>query len=356
MTNVINSSDFSISPSVAAVLAKTVRPGEDEAPSLADEANRTNSSPDHAAFGNDGHRYEDPVIALRLGLRANGYNPVPITAPAPDDKGSGKKPVLDDWWNICATADEATIRRWPRKWSNTGLVCGVLTEAGALVGVDVDVLDESLSQQIEQIAIRDLGPSPLRRVGYAPKFLLAYRVAEPMAKISTKELFLPSGNKAKVEILAKGQQFVAYGIHPDTRRNYEWGDARPDSMPLADLPMVTHEALKNFVDAAEQLILQAGGKGSKSAKRKSGNAGRSDKKPPEWSETEAARIREALDHIPADDRGTWLNVGMACTRPDGVSQHSQFGKSGRELRQNTTRPISAGHGTVSMTSGPIRSR
>jgi putative DNA primase/helicase len=136
---------------------------------------------------------------------------------------------------------------------------------------------------------------------------------------------LTSGDVAKVEILAKGQQFVAYGIHPGTQRNYRWGDARPDNTPLAALPMVTREALKNFIDLAEQLILLAGGKGSKSTDPKSENPGRSDKKPPEWSEVEArrireapnwsdveaGRIREALKHIPADDRKVWLDVGMA---------------------------------------------
>jgi hypothetical protein len=291
----------------------------DDAPSPASNGNGA------AAHGNNGRRYQGGVIALRLGLHANGYHPVPVTAPAPGDKSAGKKPVLDDWGIVCATADEATIRGWPRKWSNTGLVCGVSTEAGALVGVDIDVLDEELSQQIEQTAIQHLGPSPLRRVGLAPKVLLAYRIKEPLAKIATNELTLPSGKKAKVEILGKGQQFVAYGIHPDTRRNYEWGDASPVSMTLADLPMVTREALQNFIDLAGQLIIQAGGKVSQSAKRKSGKSRRSDKmrfersegearpnrEAPEWSEVEAGRIREALKYIPADDRKVWLDVGMA---------------------------------------------
>jgi putative DNA primase/helicase len=116
-------------------------------------------------------------------LLSKGYHPVPITAPTPGDKDSGKKPLLKNWQKVCITATEATIRAWPRQWTNTGLLCGVSTEAGALVGVDVDVLDEKLSEQIEQIAIRHLGPSPLRRVGRAPKFLLAYRVEAPMAKI-----------------------------------------------------------------------------------------------------------------------------------------------------------------------------
>ena len=236
---------------------------------------------------------------------------MPITAPRAGDKDSGKKPLLKNWQKVCATADEVTIRSWSSQWTNTGLLCGISTEAGALVGVDVDVLDEGLSRQIEQIAILHLGPSPLRRVGRAPKFLLAYRVEEPMTKISTQELRLSSGDVAKVEILAKGQQFVAYGVHPGTQRSYEWGDARPDSTPLADLPLVTHEALKSFIDASEQLILQAGGKGSKSTDLKSGKSQRSDKKPPKQSEVEEGRIREALNHIPADDRKVWLDVGMA---------------------------------------------
>jgi Primase C terminal 2 (PriCT-2)/Bifunctional DNA primase/polymerase, N-terminal len=329
MYSIANSGDFV--NTIVPPPPKTIMAGWDEPRSLTTEMNggsdarpsklyddrvRTPHRTNGAGASANGSSENDGRVALRRKLLCNGYHPVPITAPVPGEKDSGKKPLLKNWQKVCATADEAIIRSWPSKWTNTGLLCGISTEAGVLIGVDVDVLDEKLSQQIEEVAISHLGPSPLRRVGRAPKFLLAYRVEAPMAKISTQELRLPSDEVAKVEILAKGQQFVAYGVHPATGRNYEWDDARPDNTPLADLPMVTHEALKTFIDASEQLIFQAGGKGSKLTSLKSGNSGRSDKKPPKLTEGEEGRVREALKHIPADDRKVWLDVGMALHSTD----------------------------------------
>ena len=64
-----------------------------------------------------------------------------------------------------------------------------------------------------------VGDAPVR-FGQAPKRLRVYRTAEPFTKLSTAGYRLPGdepGAKAhKVEILAAGQQFVAYGVHPDT--------------------------------------------------------------------------------------------------------------------------------------------
>jgi len=169
-----------------------------------------------------------------------------------------------------------------------------------------------MSRKIEELAIRHLGHSPLRRVGRAPKFLLAYRTQEGFAKISTDEITMPSGNKAKIEILARGQQFVGYGVHPDTRREYQWGNQRPDNTPLADLPLVTGDALRGFVDEAGKLLLQAGGQGSKRGKdAKPGKTSGAEAKPPRRSEAAEERIRSALKCIPADDRQVWLDVGMA---------------------------------------------
>ncbi len=75
-----------------------------------------------------------------------------------------------------------------------------------VIGVDIDILDNSLALRVKQVFIDRLGFTPLQRVGKAPKVLLVYRVSSPMTKLSLHP----------IEVLASGQQFVAYGIHPDT--------------------------------------------------------------------------------------------------------------------------------------------
>jgi predicted P-loop ATPase len=120
-----------------------------------------------------------------------------------------------------------------------------------------------LAEQIEAMAVNKLGVTSLRRIGRAPKVLLVYRTTSPLPKMETPELILPNTIKVQVEILGAGQQFVAYGIHPDTNREYEWPESGPDVVPLADLPVVTEAALREFVAAVEGMLRAAGGRTKK---------------------------------------------------------------------------------------------
>jgi hypothetical protein len=197
----------------------------------------------------------DQLTALRLKLLANGYKPVPISGPDMRIMSAGKRPVMEDWRRVCAGADEAEVRQWPilePGCTNTGLLCG------ELVGADLDIPVLELAERIEALAVTILGHTPLRRIGRPPKVLLAYQTRTPLSKIQTPELFLSDGTKMQVEILGTGQQFVGYGIHPDTRSAYEWPDSAPDSVPLADLPDVTEVGLSKFLAAASVLLREAG--------------------------------------------------------------------------------------------------
>ena len=107
--------------------------------------------------------------------------------------------------------------------------------------LDIDVPVPELAAEIETLAISMLGPTSLRRIGQAPKSLLAYRTIAPVAKMATPELFLPDGTKLQVEILGAGQQFVAYGEHPDTGHEYVWPETGPDVVARADLPVANEE-------------------------------------------------------------------------------------------------------------------
>jgi hypothetical protein len=202
----------------------------------------------------------DLVTPLRLQLRANGYPPVPV---------AGKAVYLPNWRVAAARADEVECQRWRTtfsyesggrvktyrgdKHSNTGIVCE------GMACLDIDVPVPALAECMERTAHGLLGTTPLRRVGRAPKVLLVYRTSVGLPKLETPELFLPAGTKVQVEVLGAGQQFVAYGIHPDTGQEYEWTNAGPDVVPLAELPLVTEAELREFVAAAEAQLRAAGG-------------------------------------------------------------------------------------------------
>ncbi len=71
-----------------------------------------------------------------------------------------------------------------------------------------------------------------------------YRTEKPFSKINERVWTLP-GDEAtdkghKVEVPATGQQFVAFGVHKDTKRPYRWnGMGDPLSVPAANLPVIT---------------------------------------------------------------------------------------------------------------------
>ncbi|HWL69430.1 MAG TPA: AAA family ATPase [Geminicoccus sp.] len=198
---------------------------------------------------------DGPLTTLRLTLLGQGYEPIPVVGPQAPGSSPGKRPGIRGWQ--VAPLDQEVIRAWAqgalRDCTNTGL------RTGRLVGVDIDVLDETLAKALQDMALRLLGPTPLQRIGKAPKLLLCYQAIEPAPKRETPEFRLPDGSKAQVEILGQGQQFVAYGVHPDTRAEYAWPDLGPDVVALAELPQVGIATLRAFLAAAEALIRDAGG-------------------------------------------------------------------------------------------------
>ncbi|WP_096700144.1 PriCT-2 domain-containing protein [Magnetospirillum sp. 15-1] len=256
------------------------------------------------------------LVGLRRTLRRNGYLPVPISDAHLSIKAAGKRPLMRGWETLCAVADEAEIERWANKYpdsTNTGLLCGTI------VGIDIDVPVEQPAAEIEQLARDMLGDTPLKRIGRAPKLLLVMRAAPAFDKIQTPELLLPDGTSMRVEILATGQQFVGFGIHPDTQLDYAWPDHSPLEVPASDLPVVSAEQCADFIAEAETVLRGLGGqtraeiKGTERAGRKAAGlpvgaiaAG-----------VEAAPDREtvtsALAHIPNDDLpyDDWIKVGFA---------------------------------------------
>jgi AAA domain-containing protein len=53
--------------------------------------------------------------------------------------------------------------------------------------------------------------------------------------------------------LGAGQQFVAFGIHPDTRQRYHWHGGAPWKTPWSSLPILTEEAARKLI--ADVIVL-----------------------------------------------------------------------------------------------------
>ena len=264
------------------------------------------------------------MTELRLALWRNGYRPVPVAGAHLAIKSAGKRPLMKGWETVCAAANEHEIRRWTgaqRNCTNTGLLCG------DIIGVDIDVTIDMLASEVEALAREMLGATPLKRIGRAPKLLLVFRTDQPFDKVQTPELVLPDGTVVRVEVLATGQQFVGFGIHPDTKAEYAWPDRSPLDIPRADLPMVSAPQCADFIQKIEAMLRRAGGETQAERRqvehkgRKLAGLGRDDRPSRET-------VAEALSHVPNADLAydEWIRIGFAL--------YAGLGSEGRDLWEN----------------------
>jgi hypothetical protein len=230
-------------------------------------------------------------------------------------------------------------RRWPG--------CGVGIATGAVVGIDIDILDGALAIQIAELATSMLGDTPCLRIGRAPKRLLVYRAATPFA----------GRKRHPLELLARGQQFVAYAVHPDTGRPYEWPEDSLVEMPLSRLPVVDEAGCAAFLDAAWALVPDEIRVNSILA-----DAPTSTWRGPSDPKGTRDAIAAALAWLPNDDLpgNEWITVGAAIKAAIGeegrdlwLDWSRRSGKSGQSGRSDTPerrwaslRPHSVGAGKI----------
>ena len=194
---------------------------------------------------------------IRLAMHRNGFPPVPIVT-------GQKYPKAEGWTVFCSGARPDDIRRWATSLpdhGSTGILCG------HVLGVDIDVIDPNLAAEIELLARKMLGVSPLRRVGRKGA-MLPYRTSSGVMDKQTSGAFhLPDGSKVEVEILGYGQQFVAFGDHPDTGRPYTWDDRTPADTKLDELPAVELEQARAFLAACADRFRALSGQAIERAKQ-----------------------------------------------------------------------------------------
>jgi hypothetical protein len=173
-------------------------------------------------------------------LLNNGFIPVAC---------DGKRALVDGWSEIHAPTELLL-----KTWSETHQRCqntGILTRFAP--AFDIDLLDEDAAQAVEDLtrqwfAARGL---ILDRIGQWPKRLILFRTDVPFKKIA--RTFAKGG---KLEVLGDGQQFVAFGTHPDTGRPYGWGDKSPRNVKRPELPYISEAGARELVQAAVNLLVE----------------------------------------------------------------------------------------------------
>ena len=126
-----------------------------------------------------------------------------------------------------------------------GANVGIITGRGdtPVCMVDIDCRDETLSARMLAWCEQHLGPT-VERVGQPPKMGLVYRCPEGMTKITGARFKDAEGGVHGFEVLGAGQQFVAYGRHPngmDYRQDGLYGSML--DTPASALPLVSEAQL-----------------------------------------------------------------------------------------------------------------
>jgi Bifunctional DNA primase/polymerase, N-terminal len=185
----------------------------------------------------------------RLLMRANGYTPTPCT---------GKRPVLSEWQKRHDPTD-LEMAGWLRAFPtarNTGIL------ARNTPALDIDIFDEGAAQAVEDLTrewFEELGWVLVRGREGAPKRLIPFRCDDPFEKQAIT--FAPrldvNGKPVseKLEFLGDGQQFVAYGTHPDTGLPYKWEGRSPLDTPREALPYIHRWEARDLINAAAKLLV-----------------------------------------------------------------------------------------------------
>ncbi|HEY7825007.1 MAG TPA: AAA family ATPase, partial [Acidimicrobiia bacterium] len=159
-------------------------------------------------------------------------------------------------------------------------------------------LDRDYDGGVSEILDALIPPSPVRKVG-SKGYTAFYRYAGEITRRWSV------GGERVLELLSDGTQTVLPpSIHPGTRKPYYW-ETVDDllSLDLDELPVLPSDFCEQVTRALEPYT------GTTVAG--SGKPTGAETVAEQVTERQLAEIREALGHIPADDRDIWIRVGMA---------------------------------------------
>ncbi len=144
-------------------------------------------------------------------------------------------------------------------WKDDDYGIGIRT--GKILAIDIDIYNQEI---VEELLECFNGYKYLIRVGEMPKVLVPVYCEDVTEKLISNAWLSPedkakkdAGKKvtaSKIEILADGQQFVAYATHPDTKKPYRWSGDFLKHTP----PTVSFSLIETLFTKLDELMEEAG--------------------------------------------------------------------------------------------------
>lgn len=254
----------------------------------------------------------------------NGYPIIPIVPGA-------KNPSIEAWQTASITRD--LVRSMG---ANGHAYDGVGIQTAYVPAIDIDIYDETTANVMSDWVDAHIGLG-LMREGQFPKRLLAFRTDTPFVKTFSASYSIPGTTQlSKIEILGQGQQFVAFGVHPDTHSPYVWPDESVLERNYWSLPVLTHEAAKSVCAAFESYAATLGLTPVKPGNWQAARAATYSDDPLDRKSARAditeEQIREALallDVAQYSEYGEWVRVGQMLHHqfegsPDGLAIYDEW--------------------------------
>jgi RecA-family ATPase len=225
----------------------------------------------------------------------NGYTVLPV-------ESRGKAPAVSGWQKPDYIPPDGF------GGYSIGVKCGV--GEYPIAALDIDVTDEILAEEMRSFVDLMLDTSYIR-IGRAPKMLIVFRYDRAGVRKKTSAEF----TCGKIEVLGAGQQFVAFGTHPDTGKDYAWPKKSIWGVPARGLPVISEADVDSIIEHYEAVagVLYDRKSKDRDLSRNQGEYDPDDPldaKPPIGLPLETARgILSKLD--PDCNRSTWFNVAAA---------------------------------------------
>jgi hypothetical protein len=157
-----------------------------------------------------------------------GFRPVPVYNPDAPVKNPGKRPKGAGWIDEARQTPPGSLGSAAENDAlNTGILCD------GMRAIDIDVDAPGVAAQVRDLAVEMLGAAPERFRMNSERVLLLYKAAvgEPGKRVKK------GANGDKIEVLGRGQQFVAFWKHP-SGSDLNWRHGVPGDVGLQALTPV----------------------------------------------------------------------------------------------------------------------